>query len=318
MNRHSRSSLVPSNRRLSGELPRNARAQQSEARESLPPLSQPPKGKVAAKKNKPAKGRSSGWARAWLGRLSLMTGIIVVLSASIAVAWGLRRYLRTSPRFAVREIRVEGNQRRTPNQIAERAGIDKGRNIFTVEEDAAKTAVEADPWIEKAEVQVELPNAVKIVVTEREARAISVLDGKLYLTDTSGEIFKELGDNDPRDLPVVTGIVAEDVAKDREAVTAQIRRALDLVSDLEAAKIAKRYPVQELHLESSGAVSATVGSDGVVLAFGQPPFRAKVDKAERILEELRYRKVTRAVLFLDNEAHPERVVVRLQTTAKAP
>lgn len=317
MNRHSRSSLVPSNRRLSGELPRNARAPKSEARESLPPLSTPPRAK-APKKKKADGRRSSGWARAWIGRLSLMTGVIVVLSASIAVAWGLRRYLRTSPRFSVREIRVEGNQRRTPNQIAERAGVDKGRNIFTVEEDAAKTAIEADPWIERAEVHVELPNAVSIIVTEREARAVSVIDGKLYLTDTSGEVFKELGDNDPRDLPVVTGIDTEAIAKDREAVTAQIRRALDLVSDLETAKIAARYPVQELHLEPDGAVSATVGTDGIVLAFGQPPFRAKVDKAERILEELRYRKVKRAVLFLDNEAHPERVVVRLQTTAKEP
>ena len=55
-----------------------------------------------------------------------------------------------------------------------------------------------------------------------------------------------------------------------------------------------------------------MGTDGLSLVFGRPPFRAKVAKADRILEELRFRKVKRAVMFLDNEAHPERVVVRMK------
>lgn len=310
--RASRTSGLP-NRRLSAtDLPRNARAPQSLSEPPPPPAKG---GKQKKKKAKPRR-KSSGRMKAWLGRLSLLTGLIVVVSASIAVAWGLRRYLRTSPRFSVREIRVEGNQRRTPNQIAKQAGLDTGLNIFTVEEEAAKAAIEADPWIETAEVKVELPNAVTITVTEREARAVSVVDGQLFLTDTQGNIFKDIGEADPRDLPVVTGIDSEAIGRDRAAVTAHIRRALELVSDLEEANIAKRYPVQELHLESDGAVTVTVGTDAVVLVFGKPPFRGKVGKAERILEELRYRKVKRAVLFLDNEAHPERVVVRLETMAK--
>lgn len=314
--RPSRTSMLPGNRRLSvAELPRNARAPQ---RDSEPPASIPPRGdEVAAKKTRRKKKRKSRpWVKAWLGRLSVMTGLIVVVSASIAVAWGLRRYLRTSPRFSVREIHVDGNLRRTPKQIEKLAKLDAGLNIFTVDEEHAKIAIENDPWIESADVRVELPNAVRISIVEREARAVAVIDGKLMLTDTKGNVFKEVGSGDPRDLPVVTGIDPERVAKDREVVTAHIRRALDLVSDLEQAKIAKRYPVQELHLEPGGAVSVVIGSDGIRLVFGEPPFRAKVDKAERILEELRYRKVKRAVLFLDNQAHPERVVVRLQEKAK--
>ncbi len=325
MNRRSRTSMPVSNRRLSSaDLPRNARAVPDE--NVAVAADKPKKGWLSrwltSRKNrrvKPSKPKKpSGRAQAWLGRLSLMTGIIVVVSASVAVAWGLRRYLRTSPRFAVRTIVVEGNQRKTPNQIAERAGIASGRNIFTVEEDEAKELVEADPWVATAEVHVELPNHVTIKVTEREARALAVVDGELFLVDTSGEIFKELADTDPRDLPVVSGITADDVAQDREALTGRIRRAVDLMRALEENKITKRYPVQELHLETDGAVNVTIGTDGIMLAFGQPPYRGKIDKAERILEELRFRKVKRAVLFLDNTAHPERVVVRLQGKVKEP
>ncbi len=330
--RKSSVSLLPGNRRVSlVELPKNGRervATPSEQaakkgtglwglfkRKSATPKAKPAPKPKASQATAP---RRSSWGRAWLSRLSVMTGLIVVVSASLAVAWGLRRYLRTSPRFAVRNVVVEGNQRRTPTQIAQRAELVTGRNIFTIEEDAAQAAIEADPWIASAKVSVDLPNAVTVVVTEREARAVTAIDGKLLLTDASGEIFKELGESDPHDLPVITGIAAEDVARDRDGVTARIRRVFDLVDDLEEAKITERYPLQELRLDADGSVSVTVGSDGIVLTFGQPPFRNKVQKAERILEELRYRKVARAILFLDNEAHPERVVVRLQTTVKEP
>ncbi len=339
----SRGSVFPGDRRVSVvDVPRNSRMP-STASESAPdaiPPSRPSRNKSfnrpsrpnqagqssdgrtrdqGAKTKAPRKARRwlpSGVATRWLGRLSLLTGIIVVVSASVAVAWGLRRYLRTSPRFAVRDVQVHGHQRRTPQQIAKGAGLVKGINIFTINEEVARAAAEADPWVETAKVHVELPNVVSITVTEREARAVAVVDAQLYLADTKGNIFKELGKTDPRDLPVVTGIETERLKRDRPAVTAHIRRALELVSDLEEAKIARRYPIQELHLESDGAVTVTIGTAGVMLVFGKPPFRAKVDKAQRILEELRYRKVKRAVLFLDNQAHPERVVVRLDSMAK--
>jgi cell division protein FtsQ len=293
-----RESLLPENRRAPGV--------------EKPPASAPAPARAARPK------RRWAFATRWLGRLSLLTGILVVVGASTAVAWGLRRYLRESHRFSVTDVHVEGNSRRSAQQIIKRAGLETGKNIFQLEEDALSSAIVADPWIEAAEVKVELPNAVRIKVSEREARALATIGGGLYLVDQKGQLFKELAEGDPRDLPVVTGIADDEIAHDKEGVTARIRRALELIDDLTEAKIAQRYPVQEVRAEADGTVSVVVGSDGLTLMFGTPPFRAKVDKADRILEELRYRKVQRAILFLDNRAHPERVVVRLQTTVKEP
>jgi cell division protein FtsQ len=278
------------------------------------PLDQLEANKKPRRRARKSKGKRRFGPRlqAWMQRLSLVTGIIVVISASVLVAWGLRRYLRSSPRFAVRTVQVEGNQRRTPHQIAKLAGIETGRNVFTVEEEVAQSLVEADPWIETAEVSVELPNQVTIVVIEHEARALAAIDGRLYLVDNEGEVFKTLEPGDPQDLPVVTGVTSDAINRDREAVAKRVRRALELASDLGRQKIAKRYPVQEVHLEEDGSVTVVVGTEGVSLVFGRPPFRRKVAKAERILEELTYRKVKKAVMFLDNEAHPERVVVRMK------
>ncbi|MEQ9324157.1 MAG: FtsQ-type POTRA domain-containing protein [Polyangiaceae bacterium] len=325
-----RNSQLPSNRRLSRAEPPPAPPSgpgggppSSPGRMSRPRISSPghkaadqlePNKKPRRKTKAEAKRRLTFGPRlqAWMQRLSLVTGIIVVIAASVMVAWGLRRYLRSSPRFSVRTVQVEGNVRRTPHQIAKLAGIETGKNVFTVEEEIAEAAVEADPWIAEAGVRVDLPNQVIITVKEREAHALAALEGRLYLVDTEGHVFKTLEPGDPEDLPVVTGIDSEAIAADREAVAKRVRRALDLVSDLHQQKIAERYPVQEVNLDQDGSVTVVVGTDGISLVFGRPPFRQKVAKAERILQELRYRKVKQAVMFLDNEAHPERVVVRMK------
>lgn len=325
-----RNSQLPTNRRLSRADPPPAPPSgpgtpppSTAGRGSRPRISSPghkavdqlePNKKPRRKREAKGKRRWSFGPRlqAWMHRLSLVTGIIVVIAASVMVAWGLRRYLRSSPRFSVRTVQVEGNLRRTPHQIAKLAGIETGKNVFTVEEENAEAAIAADPWIASAIVRVDLPNQVIIKVTEREAHALAALEGRLYLVDTEGQVFKTLEPGDPDDLPIVTGIDSEAIAADREAVAKRVRRALDLVGDLRQQKIAERYPVQEVHLDQDGSVTVVVGTDGISLVFGRPPFRQKVAKAERILEELRYRKVKQAVMFLDNEAHPERVVVRMK------
>lgn len=320
-----RTSHLPPNRRLSrpslppAEPTGKKAPKRQEARPSAVPEPPPSSPEATSKETVTAKAAArkerriaSPRVRAWVGRLSLVTGIIVVISASVLVAWGLRRYLRSSPRFALRTIQVDGTQRLTPHHVAQRGGLEAGLNIFTIDVESAAAAIEADPWIEVAKVDKDLPDTIVIAVTEREPRALATVAGQLYLVDSSGEIFKELRSGDPSDMPIITGVSAEEIAGDREGVRMRMRRALDIVSDLERAEIAERYPIQEIAIAADLSITVTLGSDGLTLVFGPPPYRGKIAKAARILEELRYRKLTSAVLFLDNRAHPERVVVRMK------
>jgi cell division protein FtsQ len=247
-----------------------------------------------------------------LARFRLLTGVIVVISASVLVAWGLRRYLRSSPRFAIKTVMVDGNQRRTAHQITKRAGIEVDGNIFALDLQAAESLVEADEWVEAVEIHRDLPSGIRIDVTEREVRAIAIVDGKLVLIDAKGELFKRMRTGDPSDLPVVTGLDPQGIANDRAGVTKRLRRVLDLLADLERVGIARRYPIQEIHLEPDDSIVVTVGTDGIALAMGLPPYRSKVEKADRILVEVSRRKAKPGVVFLDDEAHPERVVVRMR------
>ncbi|AUX30081.1 MULTISPECIES: cell division protein FtsQ/DivIB [Sorangium] len=247
-----------------------------------------------------------------LRALQLLAGAAVVLIASTAVAWGARRYIVSSPRFAVRTVLVDGAQRRSAEQIASSGGIEVGKNIFTLDLELASASISTDPWIEKATVTRTLPSTVHVSVVEREAQALVAIGGDLYLATRDGELFKELAEDDPFDLPIVTGITGEQVARDRAGVIIAVRRLLDVVEDMERAGVARRYPIQELHVERDGSVVITIGKEGIALHLGQPPYRDKVGQAARVLTELAQRKASASVIFLDNDAHPERVVVRMR------
>ncbi len=298
---------MPANRRVERSV------EQAQLSDPGVPPDRPSRGRRSDNPKATRKPRlSKGWAAPWFRRFQLLTGIIVVVGASVLVAWALHRYLRSSPRFAVKTVQVEGNDRRTAQQVAARGHIELGKNIFKVDDQAAAAAIAGDPWIAQAEVNSELPGSVFVKVVEREAAALATISGQLYLVDTSGVVFKRLGEGDPHDLTVITGLDADQIARDREGTTARIRRVLDLLGALERAGIAKRYPIQEINVQADDSLTVTIGSDAIALSFGPPPYRSKIQKAKRILGELRHRKVKPAILFIDNRAHPERVVVRMR------
>lgn len=244
--------------------------------------------------------------------VSLVGGVAVVLAASIGVAWGARRYIVSSPRFAVRTVTVDGAHRRTAQQIAANGGVAVGKNVFALDLQQAGALIAQDPWVEKATVTRKLPSTISITVVEREAAALVAVGGELYLATREGDLFKKIGQEDPVDLPLITGISTTQVTGDRKGVIQSVRRVLDVAEEAERTGIARRYPLQELHLEKDGSLVVTIGREAIAVSLGQPPYRDKMEEASRILNELARRKANAAVIFLDNDAHPERVVVRMR------
>lgn len=272
----------------------------------------PPPGPVAQTVRPPANPAKKASRSRFLSTLQLVAGVLVVLAASVAVAWGARRYVTTSHRFSVRTVTVDGTQRRTADEVATLAGVAIGKNIFAVDPARAEAGILADPWIEKAKVVRNLPGTIDIVIAEREARALCSIGGELYLVTRDGDLFKKVTSDDPTDMPVITGVLPEQITKDRAGVVLSNKRVLDVAEDLEKVGLARRYPIQELHTNTDGSLVVTIGREAILLHFGQPPYREKIEQAARVLNEVARRKASASVVFLDNNAHPERVVVRMK------
>lgn len=251
------------------------------------------------------------------GRIALA---VLVIAVGVAAAVGARRYVTHSPRFALQTLKIEGAARRTPEQIAALAGVAIGQNVVEVDLDAARAKLEGDPWIERATIVRRLPATIEIEIAERDAAAIVALPSGTWLATSRGELFKKIEAGDPSDLPVVTGLTEVDAAGDRESTAQLVRRALDLAADVERVGLFGGR-VQELHVDVDGAITTVLARRGsspeagsraqVRVVFGKSGHRAKVRLAAKIEHELQRRSARPTVVFLDDDVHPDRVVVRL-------
>ncbi|MCS6901142.1 MAG: FtsQ-type POTRA domain-containing protein [Polyangiaceae bacterium] len=242
----------------------------------------------------------------------VLLGALLFLTIAGTSSFGLYRYVSTSSRFAVKTILVEGAAHRSQPDLARKAGVELGTNVFSIDLEAARRGLLSDPWIERATIDRKLPGTLRIHVTEREPLALAALDGELYLTSRGGEVFKRVEPGDPVDFPLITGLGSTgELVRDREGLMASIRRAQELIADY--ARLGPRsHGLQEVHVTAEGTFELLVGRDGVRLVLGKPPYRQKIERAARVLAETARRKGQPLVIFLDNEAHPERVVARLR------
>lgn len=280
--------------------------------DSIEAATQDPPARDDIETKPPPKPLSPGVKRA-LAAARAVFGVAVVVAIACGVAWGARRYVTKSPRFAVSEIVVSGTHRFAPEDIEAKAGLARGQNVFSLDLDVAHGRLLSDPWIARASLVRRLPGTVMIEIDERQAAAI-VAAGDTWLATPTGELFKRLEPGDPHDLVVVTGIDEDSVLHDREGVAKSVRRALDLASDYERCALASRLPLEEVHVATTGLV-LIVGKHGLELALGAPPYRKKLDQAARVVSELDRRGAKPEALLLDNDAREGRVVARLKAPA---
>lgn len=294
--------MTPSNRRVRDSVP------PPPAPEEALPASVAPAPPAASVSGVPAVARKP--AR-WLSLARTFTGVALVVASSVGVGWVARHHVLTSPRFAVTDVEVTGCDRRPTDAIAAESGIALGTNVFGADLDAARARLLADPWLSDATLARRLPGTVFVHVTERKPAALVAL-GDLWLATAEGEPFKRIEPGDPVELPLVTGIRPEALADDREGALRSIRRAIDLAAEYDHGGLGRRLPLQEVHVQADGGFALVVGHTAMELVLGGAPFRRKLDQATRVVAELEGRGAKADAIMLDNDARPERVVVRMR------
>jgi cell division protein FtsQ len=282
--------VTPSNRRV---------------RESVPP---PPEAPEPAASPAVVEERRSA---PWLTSLRTGAGIALVLASSLGVAWAARRHVMTSSRFAIVDVEVTGNERRPTGDVVTESGLTLGTSVFVADLDAARAQLLADPWIADVSLARRLPGTIFVHVTERKPAALVAL-GVLWLATADGEPFKRLEPSDPVELPLVTGLSPDMLADDREGCMRKVRSAIDLAAEYDHSGIARRLPLEEVHVQADGGFALVVGRNATELVLGAAPFRRKLDQATRVVAELDGRGAKADAIMLDNETRPERVVVRMR------
>jgi len=268
--------------------------------------------KVHARGSEPEMAGARGVVALLWSAAKLASGLAVVVGVSLAVAWSAHHYALTSPRFAIHTVDLVGAKRSTLDQIKADSGVSVGQNIFALDTESAERKLLENPWIAEVKMTRRLPSTLRIELSEREAAAVVALGERLYLVTPEGVPFKEISAGDPYDMPLISGASPENLQRDRKREIERIQTGLEVLRQFERIPLSRVYPPEEVHLADAGDVTLTCGKDGVTLELGTGPWRKKLLMADEVVGELRKKGRTPGIVFLDNLAHPERVVVRMR------
>jgi cell division septal protein FtsQ len=160
----------------------------------------------------------------WRG-VQLTVAVLGLGAVAASAAAAVQRYALASPRFALRHIEVVGAERLDAQVVTEHAGLRMGENLLALDPRAVETRLLDDPWIDNVRVLRVLPGTVRIELGERDVGALLNVDERLFVLDTAGHAFKLWEAGDPFDLPVVTGVTALALMRDRPRAEQLITRS---------------------------------------------------------------------------------------------
>ncbi|MBB4267505.1 cell division protein FtsQ/DivIB [Roseospira visakhapatnamensis] len=189
------------------------------------------------RRKRPAPRRAPvSWGQIW-GRLRLAGVGLLMIGLVAGAAWTWRSgligqqwaalgaamdQLAMRGGLVVRSVTVEGRDRTSPTRLLNALGTGRGEPILRFDPHAARARVEALPWVAGARVERRLPDAIHVVLTEREPLALWQRrpDGDFAVIDQTG--LPLTVDCRPfADLPVIVGAGAPGQVPDLMALLAR-------------------------------------------------------------------------------------------------
>jgi cell division septal protein FtsQ len=221
--------------------------------------------------------------RLWLGA----TAALLVVATAGLYHWGewvatgvmaTRAFVIDSPYFSVREIKVRGGEKVGGSEIVAVAGLKHGMNIWKIDPAAIEKKIGREPWVRRVVVRREFPRRVVIDVEERIAKAIVAMR-KLYYVDGDGVIFKEVGEGENVQFPLLTGLKPDELNTSDPKIRRRLQDAVRL-GDL----IAKdAHTLSEIHFDTPDRLVLYTVDYPVALHMGSGDWETKLRRLERVL-----------------------------------
>lgn len=118
--------------------------------------------------------------------LKILFGLIFIAGISLGLIYGYR-LITGSEYFALKKIEIIGNHHLTYGDIVSEGGLALGDNIFQINIDRLYWRLSRNPWIKSIYIRRELPDTIKINLTERRACFWVQENKDLFYADEMGE-----------------------------------------------------------------------------------------------------------------------------------
>lgn len=220
-------------------------------------------------------------------RILLSLAIVLV---GVAMLYGIYLLVFLGPTFSIGEIVVEGNLVHLSTQkVVLESGVKDGETLFGINVMQVHKNLKENPWINQAAVRRRLPHTLWIYVEEYEPAAVIQKEGKLFLVDHEGAVFKEVEPSDSKAYPVITGVEGEG-----------LKDALTLLAQYGESSFGEAWGISELHRDDVKGYSVVTEKGPIEILLGQDAPALRLDLLGR-LQGVIGRKGGRITYIIANE-----------------
>jgi cell division protein FtsQ len=192
---------------------------------------------------------------------------LVLTTVLISLGWATytaAHYLRTSPRFEVHQLSVSGLTRVSENEVIERANFDLGTNAFDVNLEQMRQRIEGLQWVRYAVVRRNLPNEIRVKITERTPAGLARIDGEIYEFDEDAVILEPDKVSTPS-FPILDGLQRGDSESNKRKVQLY-QKVIDALGKKE---------LSQIRIDRAGDVTIVGASDRLSVSIGAEDFNAR-------------------------------------------
>ena len=204
-------------------------------------------------------------------------GLLIAIAALSSLFIYAYNVLISRPYFEIKEISVRGLKELTEKEVLASAEIKA-----------------ANQWVKNVYIGKELPNKLVLEVQERSPLALVKQGSDFYLMDGEGFVFKKMGKGDEVDLPILTGINAQD--KTKSPLFLSTLNLLKTVSG--SSQYAYLGTISEIHIDDVFGLSL-ISDTGLYLKLGIGDFESKLKKLTLVLANLEQRGMKNGYLCID-------------------
>ncbi|MBI5551570.1 MAG: FtsQ-type POTRA domain-containing protein [Desulfobacterales bacterium] len=255
------------------------------------------------------------WKARLLACLTLTALMLAVLGMSALCMAGYDAVTHAKY-FQAQTITVSGQQRLTEAQILRQAGIRLGDNLLALNLRVVRERLLDHPWILRAQVTREIPNALAIRIEEHVALACLDL-GRKFFIDTEGRIFKEVAKSDAEDLPLVSGLAFGDIRIGEEPPGSALAAVVQVLRICRNDEGPIAYgDIEKVYLDKELGVSLILKSDQRLIKLGFDDYEAKFERFRQLRDYLA-RNENWGDFQTTDLNNPERIVVQRAGTPEA-
>ena len=234
--------------------------------------------------------------------MNLLPKLIITLVALLIIGVVAYFSLRISGAFVIQNVNIEGAKYTTSSELTKSSSIPVGSTLLDLNAGQVESNLETNPWVKDAKVELQFPDTLNLVISEKEMAArVIVMDAEggthdWILGDDLMWLTELPGPSSPPNLSVSKGIyddiesvlLIEDVPIGVAPVTGSyctdetILNALEIVNGLTT-----QLANQVVSVKAAYASDAIVMLDsGVEVCFGTPKGTEDIREKERVVLKL--------------------------------